>query len=154
MTNDKFLFGKYKDTLIKECKDIDYIKFYYNSIYDEHKEYVGNVLSKLKVNTQSYSSENLAYQHEVIELIKKEKWIDCKPERNLNKNGEVEVSGGVILKFLDYQIYRHGEYEYALPIIRGHGRRIKNKELKIKGLSYTKTKHKLVVKVNYFSIVS
>ena len=72
----------------------------------------------------------------------------------MNINGEVEVSGGVILKFLDYRIYRHGEYEYALPIIRGHGRRIKNKELKIKGLSYTKTKHKLVVKVNYFTIVS
>ena len=44
--NNIFRFGKYYMQNIDECTDYDYMKWYWDHIYDEHKAHVENILVK------------------------------------------------------------------------------------------------------------
>lgn len=141
IASDRSLFfesGKYKDQLISNCTDPDYLFFYYlesNNIHAKNKliefgfvEYKGQILHK--EHFKKTRLRNLAFK-ELVEKTKIKTFIIS----NLNDRNEFtfefknEVFHGVFIGRSVRRIYKG--FEYYFPIINNKPKRVKNKFLQL-----------------------
>lgn len=144
---DTFRFGKYKYESIKNGPaSLDYIAWYWDQVYGDHKDYVTKVLTDNGYEVRAYDYDNNKYYIVSPENIKKEKIIKVKTNEIINK---VNAGEDIILHidsnpneygdiYIDDIKYTFNEvkenyydgYYYYLPALNGKGKRIKNKDIK------------------------
>lgn len=173
---DAFRFGKYKYYKIADCTDTNYIAWYWDQIYDEHKDFVSKVLQKrgYEVRTSNYTSydgmentttylmgpedlenealNNEAFDNMMKQLVKNET-LEIIPERNLDEFGEIRIND-VIYHFDFWKENFYNGYIYGLPLDKkGNAKRIKNKKLNITKYTYTCNGKIITINVEEFAIV-
>lgn len=166
-----FAFGRNQGEPIKECCDDKYLQWYWdNEINDDRRNYINEILLSrgyvfrlnkwmLKEDTQDLDSE--------INTILNGKFTFF-ADKNLTINygdNTAEISPYIVngiesdiyykVIFSEYKTYVYRGYEYALPVINGQAKRIKEKT--IEATDYTVLKNNgsyLLIKVNNFNIYS
>ncbi len=134
----KFLFGKYNGEKLVECKDTDYLYCYYKcATYNEQKSIIREELLKrafVLVDDALFSpSEYKKYCSQLKEInnilndIKAGQQIHI--SRNLNVAGDYWINHYICLHFNNYKQLRYRDTFYALPTIKGAGKRVKNKNI-------------------------
>jgi len=172
-TVDTFRFGKYKYENIDCCSDTQYIAWYWDQIYEEHKDYVTEVLKKRGYEVRSWKSSYNDSIHEYLvdpetleneklsleaadvmmkQLVKNEP-IEVIPERNLDEFGEFRIDD-VIYHFDLWKENYYNGYVYGLPLDKkGNAKRIKNKKLNITKYSYSRNGSIITINVEEFNII-
>ena len=175
---DVFRFGKYKGTYINDCNDTDYIAWYWKNIYDDHKEFVENILIsrgyQTRINDVKSDDDDLFLVKEKVMVSKDQvalenndesnmsdqlrnfynsKEITINPTHNLSMNGNYREDN-VIYKFLDYKYYPATYYspEYYLPLSNGKAKRIKNKTVVIDRFNVKMDNNKIIIEVLNFKV--
>ena len=176
-TNKVFRFGKHKGERIEDCKETDYIAWYWKNIYDEHKAYVEGILisrgwfSTIKEEHDEddiftvkvkhmVSGDTVALETKDVDNMSPElrkiytaSELEVTPTRNITCNGNY-LEGNVIYRFLDYKRIPGTYYapEYYLPLINGKGVRIKNKKVVITNFKVEMDNNKIIVNILNFKI--
>lgn len=152
---DKFTFGKYTGTNIKDCNDFDYIEWYMNATSDKsQRETCENTLID-KAGYVKHGDNLLSkQQYEIIEaqnreannlytLLNEQGYIEFKFDRNIELVDNVAIYRNLIVTFefagckeMSYQGFR-----YYLPTVKGKAVRIKNKNVKVFAESFYMDKH-------------
>ena len=155
---DTFRFGKYKYEKIDDNYDNNYLEWYWNQVYAEHRSYVSDVLKSRGYEVRAWIStdendQKLAYQYlmspEALknEAIEKETMknienslskgnpIEFIPEYNLDEDGEYR-DGDVIYKFPEVKENYYRGFTYFLPVQNGKAKRFKNKNIVITNYTY------------------
>lgn len=171
---DTFRFGKYKYDNIDSCPDTNYIAWYWDNVYAEHKDHISEVLKSrgYEVRTRTWTSydgdektEEYLMSPEALENEKKEanelteienKLKEGNPlsffcEYNLNENGEV-CNEYLTFKFSEIKEMEYRGWPYYLPMVNGKSKRIKNKNININKYTYEKTNYGFTVNVIDFEI--
>ena len=142
---DVFRFGKYKFEKIEENTDTDYLTWYWEQIYDDHKDYVLGILKNrgyvLRTNEFGYSylmSPEMLKKEELTNNFKKQMinkfnnheniqlHIECNPDFD----GEININD-ITYKFEEVKENYYQGFEYYLPVLNGKAKRIKNKDITI-----------------------
>lgn len=166
--NNVFKFGRYIGLPIKECKDIEYIKWYWIETKDAAtKEYFKEALDN--TNYSFYEDEIL--NNDEIEKINAKLDKISKLEIKLKNNEAFEVSpkhnlvygdGDNIayyiediftLKFKNFKVLYYNGFAYALPTINDKAKRIKNNKISITKYTYTREDGYLDIIVDEFKII-
>ena len=173
-TTDEFRFGKYAGSKISECTDIDYLDWYYNRDHEEaHKKVILNTLlnngyvlekNRKKVGVFYVNEINLKSPREIdaenynkkvindlLNTFNTESYFSFNPTKNLDTNGNYEENG-IIYHFSDIKTYYYGECVYALPLLKGVGKRIKNKTIKVYKFNHKLENSKLIIEINDFGV--
>ena len=171
---DTFRFGKYQYMKIKDNSDTDYIEWYWNQVYAEHREYVAEVLKSRGYEVRYWVStdengQKLAHQYLMSpESIAQEKF----EEFELNKKVEELTKGESLNVFITSNLDEDGYYKdgnisyhfqevkenwyagfyYYLPVLKGKAKRIKNKNIIIKNYTWKKENNSVVIEVIDFEI--
>ena len=171
---DVFRFGKYKYDNIDSCSDTSYIEWYWNNIYDEHIDYVSNVLKnrgyEIRINTyinhegKVVNSEYLMNPENLeIECQNKEKLnntinelatgnpIEIFIESNPNDEGDYR-DGDIIYHFQEVKENWYNGFNYYLPVLNGKAKRVKNKTIIIKNYTYKLDNDIVTIEVLDFDI--
>ena len=165
---DTFRFGKYAYTKIADNTDANYLEWYWNQVYDDHKEDVGSVLKSRGYEIRSYNSgseylmspealENEriaeANKNTVLEGLKKNNPFNISFDHNPNYEGYCRIED-VLYHFQQVHENYYQGWEYYLPVVNGKQKRIKNKNLVIKNYTYrTEDNGLIVVEILDFDIV-
>ena len=165
---DTFRFGKYAYTKIADNTDTNYLEWYWNQVYSDHKEYVGNVLKSRGYEIRTWGNNNQylmspeALENERIEEANKNEMLNI-----LKMNNPIEISfdhnpgfdgccrdGNVYYHFQEVKENYYQGWEYYLPVVNGKQKRIKNKNLIIKNYTYrTEDNGNITVEILDFDIV-
>ena len=165
---DTFRFGKYAYTKIADNTDTNYLEWYWNQVYSDHKEYVGNVLKSRGYEIRTWGNDNQylmspeALENERIEEVNKNEMLDI-----LKANNPIEISfdhnpgfdgccrnRNVYYHFQEVKENYYQGWEYYLPVVNGKQKRIKNKNLIIKNYTYrTEDNGNITVEILDFDIV-
>lgn len=173
---DTFRFGKFKYKKIDSKADNDYLEWYWNQIYGDHKDYVSEVLKSRGYEIRYWESENedgtktvnqylmspeslmiekinLEEFNKTIEKCKRNEIFEFVPEYNLDEEGDYR-NGDVIFHFNDIKEMYYSGYSYYLPLDKkGKAKRFKNKNVKITKYSYTKNNKIIIINVEEFEIM-
>lgn len=158
-----FEFGKYRDTKINECTDMNYLFWYY---HDCSNRYAKSIL----LNNGYFESQTdinylitLEQFNEYEERIKSKQLADAEleeielsgsghivftPSYNLNQYGGTEYKG-IAIYFKDYKTLSYNGYNYSIPCVNGVGKKIKGKELVllVRVIDYCDTKALEVISI-------
>lgn len=171
---DRFRFGKYQYMNIDNCSDTQYITWYWDNIYAEHKDHVSEVLKSrgYEIRTRTWESydgttkseeylmspEALAIEKAEAEkrnadekLLKAGTALSFICEYNLNENGEV-CHGDFTYKFPEIKEMEYRGWPYWLPMKNGKSKRIKNKWITVNKYTYEKTDYGFTINVIDFEI--
>ena len=169
-----FRFGKYKYDNIDNCSDTKYIAWYWDNIYNEHKDHVTEVLKSRGYDVRKsswtdhngyehvmehlYSPEALAIEKAEAEklnsdekLLKSGAALSFLCEYNLDELGEV-CNGNLTYKFPETKEMEYRGWPYWLPVINGKAKRIKNKMITINKYTYEANNYGFTVNVIDFEI--
>ena len=171
---DIFRFGKYKYNKINECADTNYIEWYWNNVYGDHKEYVGNVLESRGYEVREYSYESYDGYTVTNQYLASPETIENERIHNKNVNDFMNhLTSNPELEFVptnnlsnegyyrdDFVLYHFPEFKemyyrgfnYYVPSINGKGKRFKNKNVKILTYTYEIKNYDVVIHVDKFSI--
>lgn len=133
----KFPYGKYKDTIISKCTDVNYLTYMYNC-NGFNIEFMDNIKNRAIELGAIYEFGNLCApnteEYNFVLMVKNalnsNSNIELNMTSNLSEDG-VYMNYGVWFKFNDYKVMSYAGYDYALPTINGKAKRIKNKTLVI-----------------------
>lgn len=155
---DTFRFGKYKYEKIDNNYDNNYLEWYWDQVYGEHRSYISDVLKSRGYEVRAWIStddngQKLAHQYlmspealknEAIEKeamkniensLSKGNSIEFIPEYNLDEDGEYR-DGNVIYKFPEVKENYYRGFTYFLPVQNGKAKRFKNKNIVITNYTY------------------
>lgn len=173
---DTFRFGKYAYTKIAECSDTNYIAWYWNQVYTEHKEYVEEVLKnrgyEIRVNIyENYQGQKVANQYlmspedlenerknnekmnMILEKCKNNEMFEFVPEYNLDEEGDYRDED-IIFHFDNIKEMYYQGYSYYLPLdAKGKAKRFKNKNVKITKYTYETDNNVITINVKEFEII-
>lgn len=137
-----FKFGKYKGQKIVDCKDFYYLTWYYPNITDiSIKERVLGIISdEYFYKDNKFYKKNIKYSEnalELISLLKDNKDVLLKFEKNISETGEYIDPNGIIVKFKNYKVLKFGNLKYGLAgTNEGHYSRLKNKTIHIEDYEF------------------
>lgn len=149
---NKFQCGKYKGRMLSACTDYDYLMWFYNSVAEPaQKEFILPILKGEGYDFIDGSDKLVSPQklEEYKEQQKVKVKIDARLDngtpfvitavKNLNGNGEYYVKDmDILLSFPAHNKMWYEGYSYAFPLdAKGHGKRIKGKQLLITGYDVT-----------------
>ena len=169
-----YRFGKYKYEKI-DNSDLNYLAWYWDQIYGDHKEYVGEILKangyEIRTNTYTdYYGETRTSTYlispEELEIERKNNEALNEIEKKLQNNEVVEfVSecnpdvlgdcriGDIIYHFNEVKENYYQGWMYYLPVINGKQKRIKNKKIVVTKYTYTRNDSVIAINIEDFSIV-
>lgn len=172
-----FRFGKYNGMDINECTDNSYLEWYWENVYTDHKEYVGNVLVgrgyEIRVSNSTYTDcdgnertetsyrlmSPQSLEQERIEEERMQSYIKqfesgnafvLNVEYNPNEEGYYRHDN-VLYKFAEVGENYYKGYPYYLPILNGKQKRVKGKTIVVKSYDYTYDNN-LLVNIHDFEI--
>jgi len=146
---DTYRFGKYQYMKIGNF-DLDYLAWYWDNVYDDHKKYVENILvdngyvvennhgheiilSPSEVEERNQMKKKFQQQ---VDLISSSVILYLTPNHNIDYDGYYR-DDDLVYHFQEVkENYYAGTY-YYLPVLNGKAKRIKNKTLKITNFTYT-----------------
>lgn len=169
-----FRFGKYAYMRIDENTDYNYIAWYWDQVYNEHRDFVSEYLKKngYEVRTRTWESydgtmkseEYLVspdelkaeeeFNKELIEAeqkLKNGEPITFVPESNLSEEGEYR-DGLIDYKFPEVKEMEYRSWYYWIPVKNGKAKRFKNKNVTITSYNYIKDAYGIHVNVIDFEI--
>lgn len=161
INEDKFNFGKYVGNKINECTDSDYLCWFFNNSYGARKDNVANRLIELGFIIQNnliLSKEEVEKRKIIENKVKSNEILEIKFDRNLyicdehDKTYGEYVYNDIIFRFNDIKINSYNGFEYALPVVDGKAKRIKNKLIKVTKYNYEITDYDIIVEVLKFNI--
>ena len=160
--NTVFRFGKYKYQHIEDVDDIPYIAWYFDNVYGDHKDYVGNILKQ-----HGYRIDNFDYgtylrspefieaerkeeeeKREIEEKLKNHENIEFTPTYNLSCYGYYRLNNNLYLHFEGIKEMYYNGYNYYLPTINGKAKKIKGKTVVITDYDYFKVDEKMLKDYN------
>lgn len=133
-----FLFGKYNGEKLVECEDTDYLYWYYRcATYNEQESIIKEELLKRGFvlvddalfspkEYENYCSE-LEEMNNILNDIETGQQLHI--SRNLNVDGDYWINPYICLHFNNYKQLQYRDTFYALPTIKGVGKRVKNKNI-------------------------
>lgn len=128
-----FRFGKYKGRKILECSDSKYLIWYYPNITDISikERVIGKLSDEYFFKDNNFYIKNVSYSQnalELISLLKENKDVTLKFEKNISSNGSYVDPNGIIVEFESYKPMKFAGTSYALAgAANGHYSRLKNK---------------------------
>lgn len=137
-----FKFGKYKGQKIIECKDFQYLTWYYPNITDIsiRERVLGIVSDEYFYIDNKFYKKNIKYSEnalKLISLLNDNKDVLLKFEKNISENGEYIDPNGIIVKFKNYKVLKFGNLKYGLAgTNEGHYSRLKNKTIHIEDYEF------------------
>jgi len=155
---DTFRFGKYNGEKINETDDINYITWYWDQVYDEHKAFVGEVLksrgyeirkwdsgSEYLMSPEDLEAEKVreASMASTIAVLNRNEPFEITFDQNPNYEGYCRIED-VLYHFQQVHENYYQGYDYYLPVLNGKQKRIKNKPLIIKDYTFHKEDNRLV----------
>lgn len=158
----KFLFGKYNGQTLIECEDTDYLYWYYRcATYNKQKSIIREELLKrgfVLVNDALFSPNEyekycsqLKEMNNILNDIKTGQQIHI--SRNLNVAGDYWINHYICLHFNNYKQLQYGDMFYALPTIKGVGKRVKNKNIILTDYNIEKNNEQATtININDFKI--
>jgi len=170
---DVFRFGKYKYEKIDNT-DLNYLAWYWNQIYGDHKEYVGEILKangyEIRINAyidysgETHTDEYLVSPNE-LELERKNnevlneietklnngETIEFTPECNPDELGDCRI-GDIIYHFNEVKENYYQGWIYYLPVVNGKQKRIKNKNIVVTKYTYTRNNSVITINIEDFKI--
>lgn len=172
---DTFRFGKYKYEKIANNHDNNYLEWYWDNVYAEHRCYVADVLKSRGYEVRAWIStdengQKLAHQYlmspealdnerkeiealdSVRTLLKNNEPIILNTEYNPNEDGELR-EGDVIYKFAEVKENYYRGFYYYLPVLNGKAKRIKNKDVKITKYTYEDNDTSININIIDFEIM-
>lgn len=147
---DTFRFGKYSDMKIDDVSDTNYIAWYWDNVYEDHRDYVGKVLesrgyeirewgagNKYLVSPEELEEEKAREleKNNTLNLLAKNEPFTINLDHNPNEDGDCRI-GDVIYHFQEVKENYYQGWSYYLPVLNGKQKRIKNKNLVIKNYTY------------------
>lgn len=146
--DDVFSRGYLRGQSIAACEDVRSLQWSYDNEYsDSTKSNIEARLNELGfVNTGYNFTEKAKHEAELAVKLAAKNAIEATllqfenggtfnicPNKNLNSLGWIEIDG-VIIVFPEFKKMYYGDFTYALPSIKGVGKKIKgnNLELKVK----------------------
>lgn len=156
---DTFRFGKYAYTKIADNTDTNYLEWYWNQVYADHKEYVGSVLksrgyeirscnsgSEYLMSPEALENERIAEvnKNKALNFLSKNEAFEISFDHNPNYEGDCRIDD-IIYHFQQVHENYYQGWEYYLPVINGKQKRIKNKNLVIKNYTYRTEDNGLIV---------
>ena len=174
---DVFRFGKYKYSKIDDISDSSYIAWYWDHVYDEHKDYVESILVKRGYEVRSFKTKagrisvTTKYIVSPEDLIKEREYrekvdtyynkclngepLEVVPTTTLNDEGYYRSDDDIVYKFNNFKVMDYRGFTYGLPIdLGGHTKRIKNKKVYIMDYSYSLSdNYILTITVKNFKII-
>ena len=147
---DTFRFGKYAyESIENGPASLDYIAWYWDQVYGDHKDYVAKVLTDNGYEIRKYYINGHEYEHLMSpEALKNEKIMNAKIaevtnkinngddiilhiDSNPNEYGEIYIDD-IKYTFDEVKENYYDGYYYYLPALNGKGKRVKNKDIKVK----------------------
>ena len=169
-TSDEFFrFGKYFRSRIDECEDFRYLEWYYDQDIPKSQklyievylrengygvEYSGDyryLISPIEMKRRHLNNDKYK---DIMKKIENHEIINFAPERNLRSNGEYyDESYDIIYKFENYKVNYFDGYIYGLPLLNGHAKRIKFKNLELTSYTYSFNENNtLVISISDFKV--
>ena len=163
---DTFRFGKYATMKIDNVFDTDYIAWYWDNVFEEHKDYVGEVLKAHGYEIREWGAgnkylvspealENERKMNKAMNIMEAElksgNFVHLFVERNLDYNGDY-VENNITYHFPEVKENYYQGYEYYLPVVNGKQKRIKNKNLCITDYNYEVSDNEIKIEVLKFEI--
>ena len=160
-----YRFGKYKYQTI-DSTDVNYLCWYWNQIYGEHKEYVSSFLEGLGYEIRTWGEDNQYLMspedlenerkqkeasNEFIKILDKKEDFNVVFECNPDYDGECRIDN-VIYKFQEVKENYYNGFLYYLPVVNGKQKRIKNKNLVITNYNYLVNDNIITVEILDFKI--
>ena len=158
------------DKAMKDA-DIEYTAWYWDQIYGDHKEYVGEILKANGYEIRSWKStynntENFyLVSPEELEAEKKNNEALNEIENKLNNGETIEFTteynpdeegncriGDVIYHFNEVKENYYQGWTYYLPVVNGKQKRIKNKKLTITKYTYSRNENVITINIGEFII--
>ena len=163
---DTFRFGKFKYEKIDSKADNNYLEWYWNQVYDEHKEYVGSVLKSRGYEIRTWGDNNQYLmdpeslereKFELYELNKKIEEVSTGNPINLfitcNPNDEGYYrDGNVVYHFQEVKENWYAGCPYYIPVLKGKAKRVKNKNIIIKNYFWKNEDNILNIEILDFEI--
>lgn len=157
--DDKFQFGRFVSELINECKDNEYLKWYFNNCYNEKSKAVAaDVLIsrgwKLDDNDIISPKEikNMNDEHEYFKSLISSKKIEVEINTNPSEEGIVKIKDNIFIKFPEVKEMYYNGYFYYMPIVNRKTKRVKNKTIKITEFEYMEKPY-MEIKIKKFEIL-
>ena len=171
-----FRFGKYRYQRIDNTNDISYVTWYWSTLEaGDHKEYVEKILNiwgyevesqTFKIGKRKITNNRLIDTNEIKRnekraelyhklLAEKEngKSLFLNAERNPNSKGNI-TKDDIVYHFVNTKYGYYNGMEFYLPVINGHGKRIKNKKIEITEYNIKRDEYaNLVVEIINFKVV-
>ena len=161
---DTFRFGKYAYTKIADNTDTNYLEWYWNQVYADHKEYVGEVLKSRGYEIRSWvseynGSENFylvspeeleaekireAKKNSTLKMLESNEPFNITFDHNPDEEGYCRI-GDILYHFQEVKSNYYQGYVYYLPVVNGKQKRIKNKNLIIKNYTHRIDDNELIV---------
>ena len=181
---DTYRFGKYAYTKISNF-DLDYLAWYWDNIYDEdHKAYVEKVLLENGYEIEEcerdiYSSYGEVVGKKTERILRSPEFIKAREERakrmverldtlatyepfiivpssNVDDEGYYLGEDDVFYHFQEVKEQYYAGFNYYIPALNGKGKRVKNKNVKVKKYNYyidENHNNNIVVEILDFEIV-
>lgn len=171
---DTFRFGKYDGQKIEEINDIKYTAWYWNQIWDKHRDFVSEYLKKngYEVRTRTWttyegqeqtdeylmSPEDLEIEKEDIknynitkEKVQNNEILTFVPDMNLTDEGEYR-EGNILYHFPEIKENYYNGWTYYTPVLNGKAKRFKNRTVTVKSYSFEEKTGYILVNVIDFEI--
>ncbi len=137
-----FTFGKYSGGLFNDNDDVDYLKWYYYNdsfVSPESKITMRNRIVDLSDDFCVYEDElitveqmeNITKREERTKFIKKNGYIDVFVDRNVDGYDGSLTADGLNFYFENTKENWYNGHPYYLPMLKGKGKRIKNKNVRM-----------------------
>lgn len=157
-----FKFGKYKGNKIVDCKDYEYLIWYYPNITDiSIRERVLGVLSNDYIfKDNRFYKKNIEYSEntlKLISLLSEGKDVLIKFDKNISSDGEYINPEGLIVKFKDYKSMRFNGMSYGLAGAGdNHYSRLKNKTIHIDKYEfcYNENMNRYILTIGAFELMA
>lgn len=128
-----FRFGKYKGKKILECTDFEYLIWYYPNIghIDIRQRVIGMLSNDYFYRDNKFYKKEIKYSEnalELISLLKENKDVTLKIDKNISNTGTYIDPEGIIVEFESYKAMKFAGVSYGLArMANGHYARLKNK---------------------------
>ena len=129
-----FEYGKFFGQKIVDCVEFGYLAWYYSDCKNRYAKQICLANNYYEIGDSLYPE---SYYLDYIEREKRGKafmkkaetgTIEFTPLKNLNVYGQLNIDG-VFLLFPNYKLMEYAGFEYALPVVNGKGKKIKNNNI-------------------------
>ena len=149
--NDEFKFGKYAGKKVADCSDTSYLAYMWHQFDDDVRRIATPTMIAAGFHVIGDNLYNECEYARIMEhanfenIAKSGAAFDILFEKSLDEYGAYWHKG-INIYFADYRTDSYNGWTYALPVINGRAKRIKNKMVHVSGYDYNADTKTITVK--------